>query len=87
MRKALSLAVALLLAFTLAGCVAENQESYDASTTNQEFFRVDETIIGGYSIFTVQDKETGCQYVMGMGQGTSVIERKDGTGRQICVIP
>lgn len=40
--------------------------------------------IDGYGIRTIQDKETGCQYILTTGNGTSVHPLVNKDGKPIC---
>jgi len=66
----------------LTGCDS-NSNSND-NIKNDDFTVVSETGISGYGVRVVRNKETGCEYIIATGSGTSITPFLGKDGKIIC---
>jgi hypothetical protein len=64
----------------LAGCGGNQTDD----SQNERYKIISDQSIDGYGIKTIQDKETGCQYILTTGNGTSVHPSVNKNGYPIC---
>lgn len=77
--KKLLFAATLVMIF-IVGCSSTQS---DASQEDR-FILLANQGIHGYGIKTIQDKETGCQYILTTGKGTSVFPLVRDDGKPLC---
>ncbi|MED3562344.1 DUF6440 family protein [Bacillus xiapuensis] len=69
-----------LVGVLLTGC----GESQTEASQDARYRLISSQTIDGYGVRTIQDKETGCQYILTTGNGTSVYPLLNKDGKPIC---
>lgn len=74
-----------LLAITLAATLIVGCSSSQTDASQEDRFDLlSKQSIDGYRAQVIQDKQTGCQYIITTGGGTSVFSLVQSDGKPIC---